>query len=175
MDSGNASFVSRTCGTVGCCGGRKQPLQRRESGNDAKIVLNTDRRYFQMSAYENFVGGRLRLKGKPLHVKADGISKNKKNRHKHRIAFHSQGEKTGLSTDQTEEVIYETEQDGSEAHAFEDHLTPAERKFLEQTHKLELQRLAKMASKSHRDRIQEFNQYLANLTEHYDIPKVGPG
>ncbi|EOY29178.1 Uncharacterized protein TCM_036797 isoform 2, partial [Theobroma cacao] len=85
------------------------------------------------------------------------------------------GEKTGLSTDQTEEVIHETEQDGSEAHAFEDHLTPAERKFLEQTHKLELQRLAKVASKSHRDRIREFNQYLANLTEHYDIPKVGPG
>ncbi|CAN1825514.1 Uncharacterized protein C31G5.21 [Linum perenne] len=35
--------------------------------------------------------------------------------------------------------------------------------------------MAKMASKSHRDRIHEFNHYLANLTEHYDIPKVGPG
>jgi protein FAM32A len=59
--------------------------------------------------------------------------------------------------------------------SFDDHLTPAERRFLQQTEKLELQRLAKMASRSHRDRIQQFNQYLANLSEHYDIPKVGPG
>ncbi|KAJ4831916.1 hypothetical protein Tsubulata_043677 [Turnera subulata] len=56
-----------------------------------------------------------------------------------------------------------------------DHLTPAEKRYLEQWEKIDLQRMAKMASKSHRDRIHEFNQYLANLTEHYDIPKVGPG
>ncbi|KAL9313397.1 hypothetical protein ACSQ67_018849 [Phaseolus vulgaris] len=42
-------------------------------------------------------------------------------------------------------------------------------------HRVELQRLAKMASKSHRDRIHEFNQYLANLNQHYDIPKIGSG
>jgi CRP-like cAMP-binding protein len=57
----------------------------------------------------------------------------------------------------------------------DDHLTPAEKRFLQQTEKLERQRLAKMANRSHRDRIQQFNQYLANLSEHYDIPKVGPG
>lgn len=87
------------------------------------------------------------------------------------------GENRGWSTDRTEDQdIRETEKDGSEeANAFEDYLTPAERKFLQQTHELELKRLAKMASKSHRDRVQEFNRYLANLTEHYDIPKVGPG
>ncbi|OMO91115.1 hypothetical protein COLO4_18611 [Corchorus olitorius] len=130
-----------------------------------------------MSEYDNVIGGRLRLKGKPLHVKADGISINKKKKHKHRHASHSQGENTRLLTDRIEEDnINEThENDGSEARSFEDYLTPAERKFLQQTHKLELQRLAKMATKSHRERIQEFNQYLANLTEHYDIPKVGPG
>ncbi|KAI3929301.1 hypothetical protein MKX01_006537 [Papaver californicum] len=36
-------------------------------------------------------------------------------------------------------------------------------------------RLAKTSNKSHRDQIQDFNQYLANMSEHYDIPKVGPG
>jgi len=72
-----------------------------------------------------------------------------------------------MSMDQHEEI--------TDRASYNDHLTPAERQFLHQTHKLELQRLAKMASKSHRDRIHEFNQYLANLTEHYDIPKVGPG
>lgn len=66
-------------------------------------------------------------------------------------------------------------EDTTDGVSYSDHLTPAERRFLHQTQKLELQRLAKMASKSHRDRIHEFNQYLANLSEHYDIPKVGPG
>ncbi|XVF28572.1 hypothetical protein REPUB_Repub15cG0041500 [Reevesia pubescens] len=79
-----------------------------------------------MSAYENVVGGRLRLKGKALHIKAaDGICKNKKKkkkRDKHQYASFSQGENTWLSTDQTEEDIYETEKDGSEANTFRDHL-----------------------------------------------------
>lgn len=57
----------------------------------------------------------------------------------------------------------------------DERLTPAERRYMEQRRKIELERLAKAAKKSHRDRIQEFNQYLANLSEHYDIPKVGPG
>ncbi|KAG4142024.1 hypothetical protein ERO13_D06G109000v2 [Gossypium hirsutum] len=133
-----------------------------------------------MSSYQNVAGGRLRLKGKPLHVfkakaeEADPISKKKRKKHKHRYAPHSQGENRRLSTDTTDDN-HEAAKDGDEATAFEDHLTPAERKFLEQTRQLELQRLAKMATKSHHDRIQEFNQYLANLTEHYDIPKVGPG
>ncbi|KAK8509394.1 hypothetical protein V6N13_062443 [Hibiscus sabdariffa] len=131
-----------------------------------------------MSAYQNVVGERLRLKGKPLDVlkakaEADAISKKKRKKHKYRYASQSHGEDTRLSTDSTDN--HEAEKDSSEANAFEDHLTPAERKFLQQTSKLELQRLAKMATKSHRDRIQEFNRYLANLTEHYDIPKVGPG
>jgi len=58
---------------------------------------------------------------------------------------------------------------------YEDRLTPAERRYLERWQQLEAKRLLKNASESHRDRIQKFNQYLANLSEHYDIPKVGPG
>jgi hypothetical protein len=58
---------------------------------------------------------------------------------------------------------------------YDDHLTPAEKRYLQQWERIDTQRMVKMASKSHRDRIQEFNQYLANLSEHYDIPKVGPG
>ena len=72
----------------------------------------------------------------------------------------------------TEADKYEGKGNGASC---DDHLTPAEKRFLQQTEKLERQRLAKMANRSHRDRIQQFNQYLANLSEHYDIPKVGPG
>lgn len=79
-----------------------------------------------------------------------------------------------MSVDHDED-LNEALDDGNGSSNSDDHLTPAERRYLEQTERLESQRLAKMAAKSHRDRIQEFNQYLANLSEHYDIPKVGPG
>jgi protein FAM32A len=38
-----------------------------------------------------------------------------------------------------------------------------------------MKKMAKVANKSYKDCMQDFNQYLANLSEHYDIPKVGPG
>ncbi|CAI5494811.1 unnamed protein product [Closterium sp. Naga37s-1] len=57
----------------------------------------------------------------------------------------------------------------------EDLRTPAERRYHEQLEKLEAERAARGASKSHRQRVEDFNKYLANLSEHHDIPKVGPG
>lgn len=36
-----------------------------------------------MSAFENVVGGKLKLKGKALNVKAGGLKKKKKNKHCH--------------------------------------------------------------------------------------------
>ena len=36
-------------------------------------------------------------------------------------------------------------------------------------------KIERMAEKSHKERVQEFNSYLEHLTEHNDIPKVGPG
>ncbi|PWA80225.1 retinoblastoma-related protein [Artemisia annua] len=54
-------------------------------------------------------------------------------------------------------------------------MTPAERRYMEQRQKIDMQKMAKTSNKSHRDRLSEFNQYLANMSEHYDIPKVGPG
>jgi len=36
-------------------------------------------------------------------------------------------------------------------------------------------RIEKMAAKSHREKIEEYNEKLANLSEHHDIPRVGPG
>lgn len=86
------------------------------------------------------------------------------------------GGNNSLSTEHGEETN-ETDKDdeNGEAAKYDDYLTPAERRYLQQWENIDLQRISKVASKSHRDRIQEFNQYLANLSEHYDIPKVGPG
>ncbi|XP_027775036.1 protein FAM32A-like isoform X1 [Solanum pennellii] len=121
----------------------------------------------EMSDYENVVAGKLRLKGKALEVKSNGIKTKKKHKHQYDLVTQvTAGGNNPLTTNQLEDDLT-TKND--------DHLTPAERKYLEQWEKLNIKRLAKEAKKSHRDRIQEFNRYLANLTEHYDIPKVGPG
>ena len=54
----------------------------------------------------------------------------------------------------------------------DDEMTEAERKALK--YKLEKDRkdLDAVASKSHRERIEEFNEKLGQLTEHNDIPRV---
>lgn len=82
-----------------------------------------------------------------------------------------------LPTDPNEEDANDGDKligDGK-APRYDDHLTPAERRYIEERERIDVHRLAKTSNKSHRDRIQDFNQYLANMSEHYDIPKVGPG
>ncbi|XVF57887.1 hypothetical protein PTKIN_Ptkin07bG0018600 [Pterospermum kingtungense] len=137
-----------------------------------------------MSAYENAVGGKLKLKGKALDVKAGGVKKKKKNhkkQHQDQVT-HNDLDPSGESTEVS--VAHNEEDDMNDAEKssgerkdshYDDHLTPAERRYIEQRQQLDVKRLAKDANKSHRDRILDFNQYLANMSEHYDIPKVGPG
>ncbi|WVZ73851.1 hypothetical protein U9M48_022109 [Paspalum notatum var. saurae] len=136
-----------------------------------------------MSEYQNVVGGRLKLKGKALDVKEGGVKKKKKKKQQREepsdIGHNElqQGGNSELPSDPNNELI-EADKVGDEEgdqHPDYDHLTPAERRYMEQKQKIDMQKLAKVANKSHRDRIQDFNQYLANLSEHYDIPKVGPG
>ncbi|KAL0330110.1 UNVERIFIED_CONTAM: hypothetical protein Sradi_4997700 [Sesamum radiatum] len=138
-----------------------------------------------MSAYENVVAGKLRLKGKALDVKDGSIKKKKKHKERYMLSSHvvGHGQLTAFFLDFCLEATcnrsYNSDVNATDVHNEEldqdERLTPAERRYLERWQKIELERLAKIAKKSHRDRIQEFNQYLANLSEHYDIPKVGPG
>nr|AFK42254.1 unknown [Lotus japonicus] len=137
-----------------------------------------------MSSYDNVVGGKLKLKGKALDV-AGGIKKKKKKNKRNREQFSQVVDDEISAGGSTEQAKEPDEQDeinddgrlsGEEKTAhYDDHLTPAERRYIEQREKLDVNRLAKISNKSHRDRIQDFNQYLANMSEHYDIPKVGPG
>ncbi|GKV26744.1 hypothetical protein SLEP1_g35984 [Rubroshorea leprosula] len=136
-----------------------------------------------MSAYDNVVGGKLKLKGKALDVKAGGVKKKKKHKkHQDEVTQVTENElsvdgSVEASTDPSEEGMDDANKSTGEGKAapYDDHLTPAERRYIEQREQLDVKRLAKEANKSHRDRIQDFNQYLANMSEHYDIPKVGPG
>lgn len=56
-----------------------------------------------------------------------------------------------------------------------DRRTAAEQRYDETQAKRAAEKTKKMATKSHRERVAEFNAHLASLSEHHDIPKVGPG
>ncbi|XP_067139020.1 protein FAM32A-like isoform X2 [Centruroides vittatus] len=51
-------------------------------------------------------------------------------------------------------------------------LTKAEKSFLKMKEKKQMERIMEKASKTHKQRVEEFNRHLDSLTEHYDIPKV---
>ncbi len=54
----------------------------------------------------------------------------------------------------------------------DDGLTETQRRHIARQKEREKKNIKNMVSKSHRERIDEFNQYLSVLTEHNDIPRV---
>lgn len=50
--------------------------------------------------------------------------------------------------------------------------TEAECRFMERQRKMEADRILKKASKTHKEKVEDFNRHLDSLTEHFDIPKV---
>lgn len=77
--------------------------------------------------------------------------------------------------------VFERKQDRedrgrADASGYVDTRTKAEKAYEEAYKKAHEARMIKdMASKSHKDKVREFNEKLSKLTEHHDIPKVGPG
>lgn len=50
--------------------------------------------------------------------------------------------------------------------------TKAEEAFKSKQDRIAEERILKKASKTHKQRVEEFNKHLDSLSEHYDIPKV---
>ncbi|KAA0193830.1 hypothetical protein HAZT_HAZT011613 [Hyalella azteca] len=50
--------------------------------------------------------------------------------------------------------------------------TKAEMHFLKRQRQMEEDRIKKKASKSHKEKVEEFNRNLDSQSEHFDIPKV---
>lgn len=143
-------------------------------------------------SFENVVGGKLKLKGKALPAK--GVVKKKKKSKSAQAALDklqqkalrdaeaaleeeaARGGVAGLHETKDDDD-YEDEEAERNARGREevDTRTAAERRYHEQLEKIEKEQALKYAEKSHRQRIEEFNKSLASMTEHYDIPKVGPG
>uniref|UniRef100_A0A383WNC7 ADP,ATP carrier protein n=1 Tax=Tetradesmus obliquus TaxID=3088 RepID=A0A383WNC7_TETOB len=125
----------------------------------------------------SFVGGKLKLKGgEPLK----GSVKKKKKK--------SSGSELALASSLQEQDPAGADGEGK-AKAAEpiktkdgfilpdppkeaDRRTEAEKKHAAHVAKLEEEKLRKQATKGYRDRVKDFNEHLASLSEHHDIPKV---
>ena len=114
------------------------------------LKSNSDQKQMTKTA---FTGGALSFKG----------DKRKKAKKKSRKSKHSKRD---------EKEIHEAAAVQQEEHEDDDDLTEAERKALKRKMEKERKDLEKVASKSHRERIEEFNEKLGNLTELNDIPRV---
>lgn len=131
-------------------------------------------------AYKNVVRGGLKLKGA-------GIKKKKKKTEEiagrsvedHFADFLAQRKRADAERSEAlargDKVKEDTKDDEAEVAEVEDTRTEAQKKFDAAQEKREVELIAKKASKTYRSRMEEFNQYLANLSEHHDIPRVTPG
>ncbi|KAK6621739.1 hypothetical protein RUM43_006737 [Polyplax serrata] len=106
-----------------------------------------------MSEYDSCVRGPLKIKGD------SNIKKKSKKKDKKKLL------------EQVSKMVETTETEGGKPqNQFE--LTKAEIAFKKQQEKMQEERIKKMASMSHKQRVEEFNKHLDSLTEHFDIPKV---
>jgi len=119
-----------------------------------------------MSDYDFVSRGSLKLKSNAL----SGVSKKSKKSKKKDKQEREVEEKV------LKQVANEEDQSKPMANASDEGakswMTAAERKFLSQQEKRQLARVMSKATKSHKQRVEEFNTHLENLSEHYDIPKV---
>jgi protein FAM32A len=102
-----------------------------------------------------FIGGSLSFKGDKEKTK----KKTKKSKHK------ADNKLRRDDTDQAQEVGDGDDDD-------DDDMTEAERKAMKFKMERQRQESEKVANKSHRERVEEFNEKLGSLTEHNDIPRV---
>ncbi|KAG0661534.1 hypothetical protein C6P46_003946 [Rhodotorula mucilaginosa] len=121
------------------------------------------------SDYQHRPGGSLKLKG------GGAETKKKKKKSKSSTSQKLREEETAAAASGSgsdREVASSASASGSTANPYK---TEAERRFEEVQRKRLLDKAAKQALKSHKERVAEFNEKLENMSEHYDIPKVGPG
>uniref|UniRef100_A0A8D0DMG2 Family with sequence similarity 32 member A n=1 Tax=Salvator merianae TaxID=96440 RepID=A0A8D0DMG2_SALMN len=106
--------------------------------------------------YEAVQRGPLRLKGSAGGTAA-GKRKKKKDQGKSKIV---------------NQIVSSKKQEEEEKKRALDKRTPAQLAYEKIQEKRQIERILKKASKTHKQRVEDFNRHLDTLTEHYDIPKV---
>ncbi|KAJ4376282.1 hypothetical protein N0V83_001565 [Neocucurbitaria cava] len=136
------------------------------------------------SDYTTATGGALKLKGA-------GIEKKKK---KKKPKATSESSKPTDEAQSTEILNRPSERDGSKSpsqtprrslspdaaeQSFKEgggrQKTEAEKRHDEMRRKRLEERLKREGVKTHKEKVEELNKYLSGLSEHHDMPKIGPG
>ncbi|CRH02758.1 conserved Plasmodium protein, unknown function [Plasmodium relictum] len=135
-----------------------------------------------------FVGGKLKIKGlrikkknkkKKREIKSDGNDSksmgNNENKYNNEY-FTKENKNVKTENKQENESLNKIDdEDKKLKEILESNLTEAEKAYKLVLKKREKQRIEKILQESYRERLQKFNDNLASLSEHFDIPKVGPG
>ncbi|GAA5869813.1 hypothetical protein JCM1840_007643 [Sporobolomyces johnsonii] len=127
------------------------------------------------SDYQHKPGGSLKLKGAGGAVDPTKKKKKKKSSTSQKLREGEVAERSGDNSGSGRDERSQSPVVGSSSSTAVSGKTEAQRRFEEVQRKRLLEKAAKAAAKSHKDRVAEFNEKLENLSEHYDIPKVGPG
>lgn len=120
-----------------------------------------------MSAYDNVLGGGLKLKG---------ISKKKKKRRSGDDEDEASALQAAALPATAASAASAAESSAAGGLAAGSHLrTTSEQRRLETMAQRTVDKLENGELKSHREKVKDFNSYLSSLTEHYDLPKVSKG
>ncbi|KAK2764416.1 hypothetical protein FQN54_009110 [Arachnomyces sp. PD_36] len=131
-------------------------------------------------------GGKLKLKGAKV---TDGRVEKKKGKKKRKqLSEDPEGSKSRDESEDVKKGVVAEEGAGSGAGGGDDEeggqskegevvvgKTEAERKYEEIRRKRLDERLKREGVKTHKERVEELNKYLSNLSEHHDMPRIGPG
>ncbi|KAL4915939.1 hypothetical protein BDW62DRAFT_203243 [Aspergillus aurantiobrunneus] len=145
-----------------------------------------------MDEYSSGGGGKLKLKGSKV---SDGRVKKKKSKKSSSVATGAEKDKgnesgelssqKGMDQDSSRKEgslsagggTLQGEEDGSvttpQTHTSSK--TEAEKRHEEMRRKRAKERLKREGAKTHKERVEDLNKYLSRLSEHHDMPKIGPG
>ncbi|RMJ19802.1 hypothetical protein CDV36_000459 [Fusarium kuroshium] len=128
-------------------------------------------------------GGALKLKGSKVHKK-----KKKRDKKTDLEKNLDTGKREGPDPDRkkkNKEVVNDDEEQQPREEEEEDDRPQAQKTEAEKRHdEIKKKRLLKLAEssgsrpellKTHKERVEELNTYLSRLSEHHDMPRIGPG
>ncbi|KAF2126921.1 DUF1754-domain-containing protein [Dothidotthia symphoricarpi CBS 119687] len=160
---------------------RAEPLARR-SITEAAISsphLHDARRAMPPSDYTTATGGALKLKGA-------GVDKKKKKKKPKTEVSSSSSKPTPTAAHSNADAPkspsgtpHRSISPETAAQALIDgggrRKTEAEKRHEEMRRKRLEERLKREGVKTHKEKVEELNKYLSGLSEHHDMPKIGPG
>ncbi|KDN45956.1 DUF1754-domain-containing protein [Tilletiaria anomala UBC 951] len=125
-------------------------------------------------------GGSLKFKGSPSKKKKKSKSSTSKSAREgpwktSSATLKSKGKQAANDEDANEVDLEPVDEQDHGSSSSWPTMTEAERRFEEIQRKRMADKVSKEARKSHKERVDQFNGHLASLTEHFDLPKVGPG